>query len=283
MTWSRRAGLAWLTFAGMCIGAGGCSVPTADLPRPGTCDPFQLADVLPQPNARDVPPDVVPIVSFSDFPNPDTIGLSTIALYSGFFYHTGRYWVDLVERRALFQPSGTLTPGLGYTLVLRPGIRSLRGCRLEAPPDNTDGTRSDLYAFRFRIAETGTMLPPKPVPASATYQQVTDLFAKHCAGSACHLDGDAGTHLVDPAACLSDPAGGLSLCARDAHDRLVGVPSVQVTRLVRVAPRDSSRSYLLRKLIGAPPVVGHAGVPQDDLSRDDLHLIQRWIDTGASR
>ena len=273
--------VAGLTAVGMAAGATACSVPSSEMARPGTCDPFQLTDVLPPSDSTGVPPNVVPIVTFSDFPNPDTITVSTIALYTGFFYHTGRYWVELVERRALFQPSGDLAPGLGYTLVLRPGIRSLRGCRLEDPPTGADGEPSDIYAFRFRIAEPGTPRAPTPVSSTANYGQVIDLFAAHCAGSTCHLDRDQPPN--QPEACLASAAGKLSLCGRDAYDSLVGVPSTQVTRLARVAPRDSSRSYLLRKLIGAPPVVGHAGVPQDDLSRDDLHIIESWIDTGATR
>jgi hypothetical protein len=81
-----------------------------------------------------------------------------------------------------------------------------------------------------------------------------------------------------------ETAGGrLSLCAAEARDKLVGEPSRQIARLVRVAPQDSARSYLLRKLIGAPPVVGHLGVPNDDLSQDELRTLQSWIDTGAQQ
>ena len=105
------------------------------------------------------------------------------------------------------------------------------------------------------------------------------LFGGHCAGGGCHLSR-TGTPGSD-AACPDTPAGALSLCARDAYDQLVGVPSVQAGRLVRVAPQDSSRSYLLRKLVGAPPLVGHTASPQNGLSRDDLLAVEAWIDTGA--
>jgi hypothetical protein len=112
---------------------------------------------------------------------------------------------------------------------------------------------------------------------------VVDIFARHCAGSSCHLDTSSGRSPEDPASCLRISAAGgrLSLCAADAHDNLVGVPSRQIARLVRVAPQDSARSYLLRKLLGAPPVVGHLGVPGDTLTDDELRALQSWIDTGA--
>jgi hypothetical protein len=261
-------------------GIAACSVSDGDLPRPGTCKPFELVDLMPAPDSVDVPPDIIPAVTFNDFPDPDTISLSTVVLYTGFFYHTGHYWVDLVERRAFFQPSGELALGLGYSLVLKAGIRSMRGCDLEMPTAGSGASSSRVYAVRFQTLDPGADRHPQPVPPSASYGQVVDLFGAHCAGSSCHLD--SGRSPTAPEACLAEAAGSLSLCARDAHAGLVGVPSRQVIRLARVAPRDSARSYLLRKLIGAPPIVGHAGAPEDELSTDDLHIIQSWIDGGAA-
>ncbi|MES1206702.1 MAG: Ig-like domain-containing protein [Pseudomonadota bacterium] len=270
-----------------------CSVPASQSPRPGSCEAFRLTEIVPLADSQDVPVDVVPALTFNDFPNPDTIDVNTVALYTGFFYHTGRFWVDLLERRAFFRPSGTLSPGLGYTLVVRPGILSLRGCALSPPNPGAMGKDADIYAYRFQTAPRGAEKEPRPVPSTAGFDQVLEVFAGHCGGAGCHLSGDAPAS--DPATCLDEPAGGLSLCGRDAHGGLVGIPSQQVRRLVRVAPRDSSRSYLLRKLIGAPPIVGHAGVPRDDgatadagggtdhppLSHDELAVIQSWIDSGA--
>ena len=57
-----------------------------------------------------------------------------------------------------------------------------------------------------------------------------------------------------------------------------------------VAPNDSPRSYLLRKLLPgdtpdmpAPTTLGHRCPPGAPLSRDELHAIAKWIDTGANR
>jgi len=265
------------------LGPAACSVPTDQLPRPGTCGALQLIDVVPAPDAQDVRADTVVALTFSDFPDPDTINVSTVTLFTGFYYHTGTYWVDLVDRRALYRPTGNLGADQGYTLLVKPSIRSLRGCNLEPPPVLAGGTRPQAYAFHFQIAAEGAGPPREPPAAPATYDQVVDVFAKHCAGGGCHLDVSAGSTALDPASCLAEEAAGgrLSLCARDARANLVGRPSRQIARLVRVAPQDSSRSYLLRKLIGAPPVVGHLGVPGDTLSQDELRQLQSWIDTGA--
>jgi hypothetical protein len=263
-------------FAVVCVV--GCSVPTENLTRPGSCDPFRLVNVIPAPDSTGVPADVVFTLTFNDFPNPDTISRNTVALYTGFFYHVGRFWVDLVENRAFFKTSGDLSLDLGYTLVLSPGIRSLRGCSLEAPPASPDGQSSNQYAIRFTTAEFGANRAAHPVAPEVTFNQVLDIFAAHCAGSSCHL-----ATATSASSCLPDAAGGLSLCQTDAYADLIGVPSRQVARLVRVAPRDSSRSYLLRKLIDAPPLVGHVGVPGDSLSTDDLRTIESWIDTGAQQ
>jgi hypothetical protein len=48
-----------------------------------------------------------------------------------------------------------------------------------------------------------------------------------------------------------------------------------------VAARDSARSYLLRKLLGAPPLTGHTGPPGDTLTDAELRVVQSWIDNGA--
>lgn len=257
-------------------GLGACSAPT-QAPRPGTCDPFKIVNFSPGSGAVDVLPDVTMAVTFNDFPDPDTVDVSTFQLFTGLFYHTGRYWVDLIGRQALFQPSGPLSLGLGYTVVVEPAIHSLRGCQLEAPSSTSDGMYPSSYSVMFRTIEQQPS-PPPVVPPPA-FADMVSLFGGHCAGGGCHLYGVIAP--TDDAACSDTPAGALSLCARDAHGALVGVPSLQVNRLVRVVPRDSSRSYLLRKLLGAPPVVGHAGRSQNDLSADDLRTIEAWIDAGA--
>jgi hypothetical protein len=119
-------------------------------------------------------------------------------------------------------------------------------------------------------------LPP-PAPALADVQAI---FEASCAGSSCHIDPTG--------ACLAAPFGGLSLCAAEARDALVDVPSREVSSLALVAPLDSARSYLLRKLLPAtsgggpvPGILGQREPPGPPLSRDQLVTISAWIDGGA--
>ncbi|MEP6654191.1 MAG: Ig-like domain-containing protein [Myxococcales bacterium] len=285
------------------------------MPRTGTCEPFELTGVAPAPGSRGVAPNVTLTATFSDFPEPETVNAGSIFLFTGGFYHTGRFWVDLVDRRALFKTSGDLRAGLGYTFVVKPTIRSLRGCLLQPPPpDGISANAPTVYAFQFQTVADGESRLPVPVPAGpTTYGQVISVFGAHCAGGGCHLDLATTERATSGAArsaaglasgpasglapalalaipsepasarCLAAPGGGLSLCERDARAALVGVPSRQVSPLVLVASSDSSRSYLLRKLVGAPPLVGHSGVPSsnDDLTQEDKRIIQDWIDRGA--
>jgi hypothetical protein len=57
----------------------------------------------------------------------------------------------------------------------------------------------------------------------------------------------------------------------------------------RVKPNDSARSYLLRKLLPgdsddrpAPGALGHRDPPGAPLTKDQMHVIASWIDTGAN-
>ena len=280
-------------------GVAACSVPTGEVTRPGSCDPFRMVRVFPAHEQDGIPTNVRPEFWFSDFPDPGTIGIETIAITTGVYRYTSAYQVDLIDRKVIMIPSGGLPSGLGLTLTIRPKIRSLAGCTLPAPAPDEMGEVPETYTYRFRTAEPGTKTTiPTPVATEPTYADVSKIFARNCAGAACHLasvpDGTAARLVaartaiigaapapVDDGTCLATPAGHISLCARDTWSDLVGVPSTEVTRMVRVQPHDSSRSYLLRKLLGAPPTVGHKGPPGGSLSADELKSIARWIDLGA--
>lgn len=260
--------------------ASGCSVATDDLPRPGLCVPFTMTDVSPADGATGVLPSVIPTLTFSDFPDPDSATGQNLSINSGVFFFTLSESVDLIDRQVLFQPTSTLPIGVGFTMAVYSGLRSLRGCPLAPPPADADGRRPSVYAFSFRTLDPGQPVPPPPaLPAPATFDQVMGVFGGHCAGAACHLA--AGADPSDPTACLSSPAAALSLCARDAAASLIGVPAQEVATLVRVAPQDSARSYLLRKLLGAPPFSGHTAPRADTLTHDELTVIASWIDAGA--
>src|ERR1051325_2808116 len=113
-----------------------------------------ITDVVPAPGAQDVPTTVAPAVTFSDFPDPDTVGVATMVLTTSVFRYTGRYMVDLLDRRVSLDPAGIIGGGNGYTLTVGTGIRSLRGCALVDAP-GPDGQPSPSYYFRFHTLEPG--------------------------------------------------------------------------------------------------------------------------------
>lgn len=162
-------------------------------------------------------------------------------------------------------PSGQLNSQLGYTVTVAAAVASLAGC-------------AGTFAQRtFTTGEGPANAPSPPVPALADVQAI---FTAACAGSKCHSDASGG--------CLAAPAAGLSLCAAEARDALLNVPSRQVSTLALVAPLDSARSYLVRKLLPAtagggpiPGTLGQREPPGPPLPRGQIETVVNWIDGGA--
>jgi hypothetical protein len=257
----------------LAVQASGCSYPTGDSPYPGECAPLHPLVFVPRPNMVAVATDVEFRITFDDYPDPDTVRSSTLLLTTGSFWVPGNYGVDLIGRAAVMRPIRGLSAQLGYGLHLRPALSSLAGC---------PGTSQDLQ-FTTGDGPAGGP-PPPPPPSLAT--DVQPILDSHCGGGGCHLAvDDAGTP-----GCSDAPAAALSLCAADAWDALVGKQSGQTDKLRLVEQGDSSRSYLLRKLLPAKgsggPIAGVTGQrepPGDPLPEDQLRLIAAWIDGGALR
>ena len=272
------AGTAFFVPAALLALAAGCSVAKDQEPRPGSCTPFQLVSLTPD-GTTPVRTDSSFVFAFTDFPDPDSAVNANFGIFSGPYYYTAHETVDLVGRAIVFKPTSSLPAGLGFTLAMSGRISSLRGCPLTPPPPDLPGGKpANSYYFAIETVESGVQPPPPPPDnPPTTFAQVLDVMAGHCSGAGCHLDasGDGA------GGCLAAPGGGLSLCAAQAFDSMVSVPSRQVSRLTIVVPRDSARSYLLRKLLAAPPVAGHQGPPDDSLTQDDLRALQSWIDDGA--
>jgi hypothetical protein len=98
------------------------------------------------------------------------------------------------------------------------------------------------------------------------------IFTPSCASLSCHGAGQAG---------------GLVLTAGSAYGDLVGVPATnpaaQAAGLLRVAPGDPERSFLLDKLEGMlTPDEGDA-MPRvgSSLPASSIDLVRRWIAAGA--
>lgn len=258
----------------------GCSEVAQDLPRPGVCAPFELADLTPADRAVGVSVNAPSVFTFTDFPEPNTANQQNFGIFSGPYYYTAHESVDLVGRAIRFKTTSSLPTGLEFTLRMSPRVASLRGCPLAPPAALPDGKLPDNYYFSFRTVEPGVDAPPEPATPPASYQEFLGVAAAHCGGG-CHLGPPAGPDRAGD--CLPAPAGDLSLCAAEAYANLTGVSSRQVSRLAIVAEYDSARSYLLRKLLGAPPLTGHTGPPGDVLTEAELRIVQSWIDSGATR
>jgi Bacterial Ig-like domain len=220
----------------------------------------------PLPNSVGAPINTPIRITFSDYPDPRTLGLASLVLTTGVFYYTGAYSVDLVGKAVVFQPASTLRPDIGYSITVLPALQSLSGCPA-------------IYQQRaFSTGATARVPAPRP---PVTFADVQPIFAARCGGAGCHRE--------DPAAgggCLATPAEGLSLCDGDAVRAMVGVSSRQVSDIALVQPHDSASSYLLRKLLSgpsgpAPGALGHRDPPGAPLSDDDLAAIAGWIDGGA--
>ena len=88
----------------------------------------------------------------------------------------------------------------------------------------------------------------------------------------CHSDAGGRT-----------PSGGLNMRHDLAYASLIGVASREKPSAVRVIAGDSTNSYIVQKLEGAPGIVGErmprTGGPY--LTDGQIAIIKRWIDTGA--
>lgn len=241
-----------------------CSYTTDQTPYPGQCAPMDIVGWSPPPRETGVPTNSLVTIAFSDYPDPDTVSVGTMLLTSSVFRVPEAYRVDLITRSVTMTPIANLMPNLGYAINVLAGVRSLAGC-----------------AGQFGHTEFTTGPGPVVRPASSppTLADIAPILTASCAGN-CHAAPDGG--------CLDAPVAGLSLCPPQARSALIDVPSRQIATLALVTPLNAARSYLMRKLVPAPPsggplpgVLGQREPPGDPLPPDQLRAISDWIDGGA--
>lgn len=119
------------------------------------------------------------------------------------------------------------------------------------------------------IACTGAPDDTGETGAPPSYAELQYVFDRNCVG--CH---DA-----------EEPAAELSLLADASYAALVGVASVQVPTLARVAPGDPEGSYLIHKLRRTHVDVGGTGdgmPPYLVLADTEIALFSVWIAQGAA-
>jgi hypothetical protein len=109
--------------------------------------------------------------------------------------------------------------------------------------------------------------------ATATFATLQrKIFTPSCATLSCHGASNAG---------------GMTLVAGAAYANLVGIsssnPAAQAAGLLRVAPGDPDRSFLLRKLEGRLGPDEGAQMPRvgSELPPTLIDLVRRWIAAGA--
>ena len=107
---------------------------------------------------------------------------------------------------------------------------------------------------------------PNLEPTLSSIQR--EILSQRCIG--CH--SGAGRFL---------PAG-MNLTDGNSYASLVGVPSVEQPALLRVAPGDPEKSYIVHKLEGRAGITG-APMPLTGarLTDGQILVIKRWIELGA--
>ena len=224
------------------------------------------------PTASRVPTDVTFRLTFDDYPDPDTVRSDSILLTTGFFWVPGSYGVDLIDKAAVMRPIRPLSPGLGYSLHLRPALSSLAGCpgsSEEIEFITGDGPAGDAAATAgdvrrpFRRSST----PAARAPA-ATWRRRTRRW----------LPGGPGGGPV------AVRAGGLgrswSASPRAQDDQL------QLVEAGRLGAQLSAAQAAAGDRRSGGPIAGVYGQrepPGEPLPEDQLRAIAAWIDGGALR
>jgi hypothetical protein len=129
-------------------------------------------------------------------------------------------------------------------------------------------TMASGHADRDRVALV--CRAPAPPATFATIER--KVFGASCASVSCHGAAESG---------------GLALTAGAAYGNLVGVrasnPAARAAGLLRVAPGDPGRSFLVHKLDGDLTAEEGAQMPRvgSALPASSIDLIRRWIAAGA--
>jgi hypothetical protein len=135
------------------------------------------------------------------------------------------------------------------------GIVWLAGCG--------GGSGEGLDANGRPLAEGGGAVPLAPTWVSLQ----RNVFTPLCTG--CHAGAAAPL--------------GLRLDEANSYTMLVGVASVQVSGLLRVAPGNPQASYLLQKLEGNAAVGARMPLGGPFLDAPTLAAVRDWISAGAPR
>lgn len=127
------------------------------------------------------------------------------------------------------------------------------------------------------VGEELEELSPAPdvegeVPDLTFAELQTTLFTPKCGNTYCHKG-------------IPPPTAPMSMEPAVAYESLVGKPSTQVPRMMRVVPGDPAQSYLLLKLKGMAGSVGgtlsRMPLNKPALSAAQIAQVEAWIKRGA--
>ena len=116
----------------------------------------------------------------------------------------------------------------------------------------------------------GGNIAPTPTPSTfgPNFSEIqSNVFTPTCAVSGCHQGAGAPQ--------------GLRLDAVNSYGLLVGVASMEVPAIMRVAAGDPSNSYLIQKLEGNAAIGGRMPLNQSALPATSITTIRQWITDGA--
>lgn len=240
-----------------CLAA--CTIPAYDPANQTPLSPLRLTGSDPGDGATGISlvPDVA--LRFDGLPDPGSVAsFGPLSLRSGVNSYDYLARVDLVGRAIVLRPRTPLFPETTYVVHLQPTVRSLDGREL--------GEEQLVRFVTARLGDKPTGNRYEPTPRSLL-TDVQPLFTARCVDG-CH----------NP----STRAGALDLStAATARAELLEVPAVQA-RMVRVQSGDPASSYLLRKLLAAPGIIGQAMPVGGRLDEAALRVVSDWIATGAA-
>ena len=154
--------------------------------------------------------------------------------------------------------------GSGASIVMDLDANALDGEFSGTFPSGNDIAGGDFEA---------TFSLTTPVSGATLDELQVSVFTPNCAVSGCHT-GPAGNTL---------PAG-MDLSSADASfSSLVGVASLQVPTLSRVAASDPDNSYLVQKIEGTAASGGRMPLGGGVLDQALVDDIRQWISDGANR
>ena len=97
--------------------------------------------------------------------------------------------------------------------------------------------------------------------------------------------GSIQSHVFTPVCSVCHAGGaapeGLRLDAANSYAMLVGVSSVEVSSLKRVAPGDPDNSYIVQKIEGHAAVGARMPFGGPYLDANTIAMIRQWITNGA--